>query len=266
MKTLDLRSLEASVIKYRIIQFPDGEPHIVLDELNRKEPLRVICRVASSNDLFVLLQVGDILNRQGITFDLVITYLMSMRMDRVITFNESYSLKIVANLINSISPNRVYIVEPHSEKTCQLIHNSEALKIPLEITSPVVCFPDEGAAERYRTEYIYKGKTILYGLKKRDISTGQLLEFSIKNPFDYAGGDICIVDDLCDAGGTFIGLAAKLKAMAPDAKLNIAVTHMVNPKGIKNLSERFDAITFTDSYCDWSQHELPSNVRLDQIL
>lgn len=39
-----------------------GEPHIVLKEINRKDDVAVVCRVANPTDLFILMQVGDILN------------------------------------------------------------------------------------------------------------------------------------------------------------------------------------------------------------
>ena len=74
--------------KYRVIQFPDGEPHIILENIDRKDDLSVTCRVCNPTDLFILMQVGDILNRQGVSFILHITYLMSMRMDRVMSYDE----------------------------------------------------------------------------------------------------------------------------------------------------------------------------------
>lgn len=121
MLVLNLIRPEKSDVKFNIIQFPDGEPHIVLEDFDRKDKVTVICRVSNPNDLFILMQLGDILNRQGIIFRLAITYLMSMRMDRVISFNEAYSLKMVAEVINNMSPEEVTVLEPHSSKTKALI-------------------------------------------------------------------------------------------------------------------------------------------------
>lgn len=97
MKVLNLIRPEKSDIKFKIITFPDGEPHIKLKGINRKDKVIVVCRITSPKDLFILLQIGDILNRHEVTFALHIYYLMSMRMDRVISFNETYSF--VAKLI-----------------------------------------------------------------------------------------------------------------------------------------------------------------------
>ena len=101
-------------MKYEVIQFPDGEPHIVLNGIDRKDDLTVVCRVCNPTDLFILMQVGDILNRQGILFGLDIVYLMSMRMDRVISYDESFSLSVVTQVINDMFPQAVHVLEPHS--------------------------------------------------------------------------------------------------------------------------------------------------------
>lgn len=78
--------------------------------------------VKDTIDLFVLLQVGNILNRQGVPFSLTIRYLMSARMDRVMSFNEAFSLEIVANAINSIHPTKVGLHEAHSERAVSLMY------------------------------------------------------------------------------------------------------------------------------------------------
>lgn len=257
-KRLNLINKSESNIDYKLTTFPDGEPHIILEELDRKDDINITCRIANPSDLFVIMQVGDILNRQGIRFGLFITYLMSARMDRVISFNEAYSLQIVANMINSIKPIKVDILEPHSDKVCQLIHNSEALKYTIDIDTSTVCFPDKGACERYLGQYIEK--QIIRCSKVRDLKTGKINGLCIENPFSHLDGDICVIDDLCDAGGTFALLAPQLRKIAPDAIIGIFVTHMVNPKGIKTLSEYYDRVVFTNSYANWDKTELPEKV------
>lgn len=121
MRILNLVRPEKSDIKFEIITFPDGEPHIKLEGIDRKDKVIVVCRITSPKDLFILLQIGDILNRHEVTFALHIYYLMSMRMDRVISFNEACSLKVVSDLINSMNPESVNVLEPHSHKTEALI-------------------------------------------------------------------------------------------------------------------------------------------------
>lgn len=115
MQILNLAHPDEGNLKYVLTKFPDGEPHIkIISEINHKDEVEVYTRICNSDDLFVLLQVGDILKRHEVTWDLHIAYLMSMRMDRVIDFNRPFSLKIIANLINSLSFTRISILEPHS--------------------------------------------------------------------------------------------------------------------------------------------------------
>ena len=40
MQILNLIRPEKSDVKYEVIQFPDGEPHIVLNGIDRKDDLR----------------------------------------------------------------------------------------------------------------------------------------------------------------------------------------------------------------------------------
>lgn len=264
MQKLNLIDKDRSDIGYKVISFPDGESHIVLEEINRKDMVNVFCRIANPDDLFLLMQVGDILNRQEVQFKLNISYLMGMRMDRVMSFNEAFSLKVVANVINLLNAKKVQILDQHSDKTMSLIHNSYNAQPNLQfILEDTICFPDKGAADRYMfsiKETWFK-KPVLICNKKRDLHTGELSGFEILNPEVYTGGSICVVDDLCDAGGTFAGVSKEIRKIAPNAELNIQVTHMVNPKGIVTLSEHYDHVTFTDSFYNWSKlYDLPKNV------
>ena len=53
MQVLNLIRPEKSSVKYRVIQFPDGEPHIILENIDRKDDLSVTCRVCNPTDLFI---------------------------------------------------------------------------------------------------------------------------------------------------------------------------------------------------------------------
>lgn len=258
-KRINLIYPEKSNIKFEIITFPDGEPHFKFkEELNRKEEYSIITRICNPTDLFILMQVGRILNRQGIIFDITISYLMSMRMDRVISFNEDFSLELVANLINSLNADRVSIYEPHSFRALQLIKNSQAINITTSLAkshikyTDVICFPDKGAYDRYYSSFSSNQCIILE--KKRDLDTGRILSLEIKEDSIYSKFEvkrIVVIDDLCDGGGTFILSANKLREVFPEAKLIINVCHVVNPKGIKAIAENYDEVYTTNTYKDW---------------
>ncbi len=278
MKTIDLINGNKSEVKYELTTFPDGEPHIkFLDDINRKDSYNVKCRITNPSELFVVMQVGHILKRQGVEFNLHILYLMSMRMDRVINFNEAFTLEIVANMINSFEAEHVYIFEAHSERTFKLIKNSEPYyvlsmcedynkmrKDCYEAENAVICFPDHGAYERYSKDF-YPTSAYICMNKVRDLDNkGVIKSMEISKmqlPFMHEEDveQITIVDDLCDGGGTFCWAASILKERFPKAKLNIFVKHMVNPIGLKKLIGSFDNVYITDSYRDWTS-EIEVNV------
>lgn len=264
MQTLDLINYNKSDIKYKLVNFPDGEPHIILNEIDRKDSIHINCRICNPNDLFILLQIGDVLNRQAIPFSINIYYLMSMRMDRVITFNESFSLKVVADLINSINPTSVHVLEPHSIRTSELINNCVVIpSIIPQINNSIKVYPDAGAFIRYNGDPTQD----VVCKKVRDPKTGALLEFSISNPEVIENNldkTLLVIDDLCDGGGTFAGIAALLEPY--NMKKYIYVTHMVNPKGIKTLSDNYDQVLFTNSYKNWFEEVIPDNVTVFSII
>lgn len=275
--TLNLLHSDRSDISYRTMTFNDGEPHIWIDDFDRKAEVWVRCRISSPADLFILMQIGDVLNRQTVRWSLDIAYLMSMRMDRVITFGEAFSLKVVADVINGLGASAVRVLEPHSEVTDHFIHNSTpragiCLKPGTVWDSDIIVHPDAGAAERYRHDAHPK----IIAQKKRDLTNGRILSLELQDDADevvrsvtakYPQAQFLVVDDLCDGGGTFARLAQVLQERYPERQRRIFVTHMVNPKGIDVLAENYDYVTFTNSYCDWRtvRTDLPKNVSVIDI-
>ena len=265
MQTLNLIRPEQSDIKYHTIYFPDREPHIVLEEINRKESVMVICRISNPTDLFIATQVGSILNRQGVPYSFDIKYLMSMRMDRVISFNEAYSLSIVMKMLKMFNPINIRVLEPHNDAAILVNGGMGYPSHKPDFSECLVVFPDKGAYMRYRALY---DKAVICS-KVRDVSTGELTGFSIENPEileEFDDKPLVVLDDLCDGGGTFVGIAKELRKVAPNRKLSIYVTHMVNPKGILNLSENYNEVYFTNSYKDWNKETLPDNVKVIEIV
>jgi len=56
-----------------------------------------------------------------------------------------------------------------------------------------------------------------------------------------------IVDDICDGGGTFLGLAEELKE-CNSGDLYLAVSHGIFSKGSQTLLDNFKSIYSTDSF------------------
>ncbi len=257
MQTIDF----TKGIGYEVISFPDGEKHLKIKELDRKDTVEIICRITNSDDLFLLMQLSDILNRQCVSIDkITIAYLMTMRCDRLFSFEQPFSLKIVADVINSFNAKKVLIIEPHSSTCLDLIKNSEAWYtskglLPYPTT---VCFPDKGAFVRYSNNMLMRPHIICS--KVRDVATGKITSFSLDEICMYKEGEeIIVVDDLCDGGGTFVGIASKLRELKPK-KLTLAITHAVQRAGIDRVAGVYDEVVITNSYKDWDN--LPENVRI----
>ena len=259
MKTINLISLENSDIKYRIDRFPDGEVQFVLtEEIDRKEEYNVECRITNAEELFLLIQLGDILDRQGVVWVLHIHYLMGMRMDRVMSFERPFTLKIVGKMISQMGYEKCYVDTAHSIRTMPEIRECVSLEVnPYKFLIEVVnepdieiVYPDHGALERCQGAK----NDELYFEKERDIETGRIKSFIFKDVENVVNGKcFMFYDDLCDAGGTFLGELEILKKMYPEAKFYIRVTHIVNEVGFDNLCKNFDRVYATESYRDWGK-------------
>lgn len=267
MKTINLINTSKSEISYKITKFPDGELHIVFnEEITHKDFYRVICRITSADELFILLQVGEILNRHGVEWELRITYLMSQRMDRVMTFNESFSLQIVANCINSLQCSRIYILSPHSRRALDLVHNSKESSVhAAHLTYGItMCYPDMGAYNRYTGQSEFKAESAIVIEKVRDVTTGKITGMKIEAAPDKVSNKIWIKDDLCDGGTTFIKAQELLKEKYPNASFTLEVTHAVNEEGLKKVCSIYDEVIITNSYKNWSYLNIP-NLRIIDV-
>ena len=265
MQILNLVNLEKSDIKYTLSRFPDGEVQISLGDFSHKDKICVKCRITNAEELFIVTQVLDILDRHDIYYYVYIFYLMGMRMDRVMNFNRPFTLKVITKMLSNSNAENFSVLEPHSDA---IYGHRFGVLYPEKHTRPdnltvdyQLVLPDAGAVDRYK----YFDKDFISCSKVRDISTGKILEIKIDNPEKLDGRPLMIIDDLCDGGGTFCGIAECFKKIGiPKDRLNISVVHMVNPKGIENLSKNFNHVWFTNSYKDWKN--LPENVTMIKVV
>ena len=249
-------------IGYEVISFPDGEKHLKIQELDRKDSVRIVTRITNSDDLFLLMQLSDILNRQCVVVEeIYIPYLMSMRCDRLFSLEQPFTLSIVANVINSFKANIVRIVEPHSYTSLRLIKRSFNKPACWGLTDgDIICLPDKGSVTRS-----WAPGAIICS-KVRDVNTGKLSGFCIENIGDYEeGNSIAVIDDLCDGGGTFIGIAGELRKLNP-VRLTLFVTHAIQKQGIERVASVYDEVHITNSYKDWEKESLPENVYVMDML
>lgn len=262
MQILNLTNPEKSDIKFTVSRFPDVEVQITLGEFTRKDSIKVLCQITNAEELFFVKQVFDILDRNEVVYDVFIGYLMGMRMDRVMDFNRPFTLKIVADILKSSKARTFEILEPHSDRTFYELGTYKRGVSDLGIFDGYqIILPDDGAKKRYEDTMYFIfgfGPDTVFCSKVRDEKTGKIFRIQVDNPEVLSDRPMLIIDDLCDGGGTFLGIAEAIRAIKPDAKLNIKVVHAVNGVGLQRLSQTFDHVYITNSYKDWKKDWEPT--------
>lgn len=245
------------LIQFESFTFKGGEPHIKINsDLSTVDEVTISHRIRSFNDLGLFLFAVDALRRMGVgTIKAILPYFPAARQDRLMVDGESFSLKVYADLINGCNLKEVTVYDAHSDVTPALITNCRALsnhsfiqKVMEHLDKDVVLIsPDGGALKKiYKLALVLQDYEVVECSKSRDVKTGKLSGFKVYVD-DLKGKDLLIVDDICDGGGTFLGLAKELKRKNA-GKIYLAVSHGIFSKGIENLTEYFDHIYTTDSF------------------
>lgn len=243
----------AGDLAFKTFTFPDGQPHFILETYEREFQSVVIeMAIKSPSDLFLCLMANDVLRQHGYSeISLDIRYLMGARMDRAISSLEPFSLQLVARLLNGGGFTKIRILDAHSEVATRLIRNSvnalpfKVVEQVLTTTKAVPICPDKGAVERVKE----LARKFVKCLKTRDMATGALSGFAVTDdgplsPKHLRDNNAVIIDDICDGGGTFVGLAKELRK-AGAKKVFLYVTHGIFSKGLP--LEGIDHVYTTDT-------------------
>ncbi|MBL8520501.1 MAG: ribose-phosphate pyrophosphokinase [Betaproteobacteria bacterium] len=252
-------------LRWRRFEFPDGQPHCAFDAQALAActgPVEIVTAVRAAGDVVWAALLVDAL-RSGLPRDcalhLNIGYLLGARMDRRIGPGQPATLAVIAAQLRALQPmlGALRVLDPHSPATLEQLPGVEVLvPDPLvayalrrlsgeEGSAPVVVVPDAGA--RGRTLGVLRRLGIDAPLalcsKQRDPNTGKLSAFRLDEGV-VAGRRALIVDDICDGGGTFTGLARLLRVHGA-AEVHLCVTHGLLTKGW--ALEGIDRIFTTDS-------------------
>jgi len=260
MRVLNLDSAfnpypELQQIEYQAFSFAGGEPHIKIDPETVTDKVMVTHRLNSFNDFGLLLIAIDALRRMDVThIEVFIPYFPAARQDRVMVEGEPLTVKVYADILNNLNLNKVHIYDPHSDVTPALINNSKTInnhKLVSKVVNQLdqdlyIISPDGGALKKvHKVAAHLKDYEVVECGKSRDVKTGKLSGFKV--PLDDLNAKAClIVDDICDGGGTFMGLAKELRAKNA-GPLYLVVSHGIFSKGIEHLKEYFDKIYTTNS-------------------
>lgn len=231
--------------------FPDGQPHVDLRGLEPSTDYSITCSIRNSEELMNLMLVHSILmdNIRPQELRLNIAYLLGARMDRPISFNQPFTMKVIADIINSVWFSEINVFHAHSSVAINLLRANNILPfdqfkwVRSQNRDARIIAPDKGSVDwicRMTGSYTVCEKV-------RDPYTGKLSGFKVKNPEEVIDRDCLIIDDICDGGGTFTGLAEELKRCGAK-KISLYVSHGIFSKGF-NLPG-IDKIYTTDSYRD----------------
>ncbi|GAA3594351.1 ribose-phosphate diphosphokinase [Flavivirga amylovorans] len=262
-------------IDFESFTFSGGEPHIkILTSINEDQNVTVTHRIQSFNDFGLLLLAIDALQRAGIkSIDVFIPYFPAARQDRVMVYGESLSVKVYTEILNALNLNCVTVYDPHSEVVPALLNNCKVIsnhsfieKVMQEINEDVILIsPDGGALKKiYKLTSTLGGIEIIECSKSRNVKTGQISDFKVYTE-GLKGKTCLIVDDICDGGGTFMGLAKELKNKNA-GKLYLAVSHGIFSKGLTELSKYFDKIYSTDSFKSIENTNQFKEIELKEII
>lgn len=248
IETIRYPSDEGSL--YNQFRYPGGEVQVRLipEECQKLSDAKAVHITATIKDgeIVALAQLTNAI--RGVTqspISLLIPYLPYARADRRFLDGDCFGLQTFAGLINSLEYKEVVTLDAHSEQARIIDRLVDVGPEPLIETvldnlpgGSVIILPDAGAKR-------YKFANTLQCSKVRDAATGKLSDFSVPSDYEISRYDSAlIVDDICDGGRTFVGIAEKLYK---NIDLYLYVSHGIFSNGFKDLNKYFKEIYTTDS-------------------
>jgi ribose-phosphate pyrophosphokinase len=273
---LDLTQGICKNSQYDAWKFPGGEIHVKIKNFDDdgKDSVNIITRLNSSDDIMLLLLVSDTLRKDDaeIRMELFIPYMPYQQADRNFSFGECFSLKTMANLINSMGFNKVKIYHPHSEVSAALINNS----VVIENTDYIKQVINKLYADRYK-QLNLENQPISYTLsdfyneliimsadaggfkpvfklcekinftgqvescsKSRNHETGDI---TTRVPVIDESKIVLIIDDISLGSRTFLNIRKELK----NKNVYLAVSHGVFNENVDKLETEFTKVFTTNS-------------------
>ena len=255
----------------KTFEFPAGEVQVnvsqnEIDLLEEVSTIMVTSRITSSRHAMELFMILDALTHEFENLTrlwLYLPYLPYSRQDRVCADGEASGLETFMNQLMTTKVDRIFTNDVHNLEAYKEfgqgfdnVHSTTALFMIasynedldadlLEGRYTLVC-PDKGAEQRVLEVADHYKCNVVMGKKKRDPKTGKITEISVADK-DLTGQRLLIIDDICDGGGTFLGLAEKLKEKNP-ARIDLYVTHGIFSKGLDVFDGLIDHIYTTNSF------------------
>ena len=243
--------------------YPGGEVgvRVDMDKSQALVSIDITAKISDSNGIMALLLVADAMKRQKISLadtTLYLPYMPYARQDRVAVSGDPYSIRVFASLIDSLGVARIWTLDPHSPISEAVFHNTHVdvddgklyaisfIQKTYNWVNSVLVVPDEGAMKRVRRIADCLNLPTALMTKRRDPVSGALQGFELLSG-DVQGKTCFVIDDICDGGGTFLGISSVLKEHNAGEQ-HLFVTHGIFSQGCDKLFESFDSIGCTNSF------------------
>lgn len=264
----------AKKLEYETFNFPGGEVHIKIKEEINSDRVRINCRVSNSDQLMRLVFSVDALRRMGTKYiEAFIPYIPYARQDRVMVLGEPLSVKVFADIINSLKLDRLICYDIHNDSSLALFDNidnkSNHDSVYAFISSVLgdkkwddlhIVSPDAGSYKKIfkLCQTLNCNPKIILCNKMRDVSTGNIINVDVSG--DVKDKQCFIVDDIIDGGRTFNELASILKANGA-SDLHLFASHGIFSNGYDELMKNFKTIGTTDSI----REKYPDGIWVDRL-
>lgn len=230
------------------IEYPAGELQVRLDPATaaQVETATLVitqARIKNSTDLVSLLLYEDAVVQLApdARHILRLPYLPYARADRRFVYGDCAGLDVFLDILAVSTFDEIQVLDLHNPdaaiKEPKLVINVSPVNlirksVAIFSDEVTILFPDAGAAKRYGEDL--GGIQYLYATKKRHPATGIFEGFDVPDPAAFESDSVLIVDDICDGGGTFIGIAEELQRKGFTGRLGLYVTHGIFSKGTGN--------------------------------
>lgn len=189
-------------------------------------------------------------------FILDLPYTPYARQDRRCNPGEAFGIKVFGDYINRMDFKAVILTDPHSDVTAACIDRAEIMDQESVFGRQhdfgagwYIVAPDMGAkkkAEAFAKATGAKGVITCY--KERNMYTGEIVSQGVIGGENIPkGARFFVLDDICDGGRTFVGVAELLKQFEPSA-LELAVTHGIFSYGTDVVTDVYDHVYTTNSF------------------
>lgn len=234
-----------------ILTFSDGSIRVTLKkEILKDSPLsleyaqdiKISAYVQGMDDLMVVAQIVDIIRsntRVCPSITLQITSPVYSRYDRIMLNdrNDGFGAKVFVKFVKATGVNSVELYDPHSEVLGNLlmlegikvtsIHQMKLVHSTLGINEYIRVYPDKGSLKKSDTHHAYA--PVKFD-KVRSTETGRISGIVCVEGQGFISQEqdvpFLIIDDICEGGGTFLGVASEFWKMSNSAnELQLHVTH-----------------------------------------